>query len=74
VATVPRGSDEALLSAVSPFPGALTAIEVMPPGYRVSVARTRGIRDPVVTGPDMKRPPTHPAELACPCCLPALGD
>ena len=24
--------------------------------------------------PDMKRPPTHPAELACPCCLPALGD
>ena len=22
----------------------------------------------------MKRPPTHPAELACPCCLPALGE
>ena len=24
--------------------------------------------------PGMQRPPTHPAELACPCCLPALGD
>src|SRR5262249_51200833 len=24
--------------------------------------------------PGMKRPPTHPAEHACPCCLPALGE
>src|SRR3954453_264065 len=22
----------------------------------------------------MKRPPAHPTELACPCCLPALGE
>ena len=31
--------------------------------------------DPPASGhPGMKRPPTHPAEPACPCCLPALGD
>ena len=23
---------------------------------------------------DMKRPPAYPTELACPCCLPALGE
>ena len=34
-ATVWRGDDEALLSAVSPFPFALTAIEVMRPRYYV---------------------------------------
>src|SRR3546814_12768081 len=22
----------------------------------------------------MKRPPMHPTELTCPCCLPALGE
>src|SRR3954452_14576531 len=24
--------------------------------------------------PEMERPPAHPTELACPCCLPALGE